>query len=107
MICETLKDERVLSQPETTAIWEQSLSKIAEGTNTQEKFLKNIYRYLGIENPHNNLIENLIKAVDRTDYVPFQDFIEQAVAKADGKLGNCPLCGKAVKVLGKSKVAQC
>ena len=107
LICETLKDERVLSQPETTAIWEQSLSKIAEGTNTQEKFLKNIYRYLGIENPHNNLIENLIKAVDRTDYVPFQDFIEQAVAKADGKLGNCPLCGKAVKVLGKSKVAQC
>ncbi|WP_073687136.1 DNA topoisomerase [Streptococcus salivarius] len=107
LICETLKDERVLSQPETTAIWEQSLSKIAEGTNTQEKFLKNIYRYLGIENPHNNLIENLIKAVDRTDYIPFQDFIEQAVAKADGKLGNCPLCGKAVKVLGKSKVAQC
>lgn len=107
LICETLKDERVLSQPETTAIWEQSLSKIAEGTNTQEKFLKNIYRYLGIENPHNNLIENLINAVDRTDYTPFQDFIEQAVAKADGKLGNCPLCGKAVKVLGKSKVAQC
>ena len=49
----------------------------------------------------------MINAVDRTDYTPFQDFIDQAVAKADGKLGNCFLCGKAVKVLGKSKVAQC
>lgn len=107
LLCETLKNERVLSQPETTAIWEQSLAKIGEGTNTQEKFLGNIYRYLNQENPDNNLIDNLTRAVEATDYTPFQDYIKRVSAKADGELGKCPLCGKAVKVLGKTKVAQC
>ena len=96
LICYAVEKEKLLSDAKTTALWEQSLRKITEGTNTPEKFLGNILRYLGVNSTESNLFVNL------DSYIKTLDFSEY---KESSSLGVCPNCGAPIKVF--KKVAKC
>lgn len=96
LICYAVEKEKLLSDAKTTALWEQSLRKITEGTNTPEKFLGNILRYLGVNSTESNLFVNL------DSYIKTLDFSEY---KESSSLGVCPKCGAPIKVF--KKVAKC
>lgn len=44
----TKNKDLLIGKPETTAQWEQALSKIAKQQYTREEFLKNIYKYVDV-----------------------------------------------------------
>ncbi|HAQ2041853.1 TPA: type IA DNA topoisomerase [Enterococcus faecium] len=59
----TKNKDLLIGKPENTAIWEESLGKIAQGSYTQEAFLRNIYNYI------NKTVSDLKKVEFTSDYL--------------------------------------
>ncbi|WNU96077.1 DNA topoisomerase [Streptococcus sp. DTU_2020_1000888_1_SI_GRL_NUU_041A] len=92
LICQSIEGEKLLCDAKTTALWEQSLRKISSLENTQETFVNNIKRYLGVNNPTSNLFTNLSKWVRAYDYSSMNDWLEDIKKKKNGEVGQCPKC---------------
>lgn len=102
LICESIQSEKLLSDAETTAVWEQSLRKVGTGEKTQEWFVGNIKKYLGVDNPNNNLINNLQTWIMTYDYSKYAEWLNDTSKKSNGEVGACPKCGGTVIYLTKS-----
>ncbi|QGX47360.1 topoisomerase I (plasmid) [Streptococcus ruminicola] len=105
LICQSIEGEKLLCDAQTTALWEQSLRKISTKENTQERFIGNIKRYLGENNPDNNLFVNLTKWINSTDYGSYNEWLASLRQNQSGEVGTCPKCGAPVKYL--KNVAKC
>lgn len=102
LICRILEDEIIFSDPFVTARWEVSLSNIEKGQNTQDKFLANIYKYLGVDSPERNLFVNLKNKIANLDLSEFDDFKKEIehrknpIIEVEGVF--CPSCKGQVKM---------
>ncbi|HEN9415776.1 TPA: DNA topoisomerase [Streptococcus agalactiae] len=103
IICQSIEGERLLSDPLTTALWEQSLRKIGQKENTKKAYLANIKRYLDIENKENNLFNNLSKWVSSVDYSLYNEWLQKTEEQNNGIIGKCPKCQGKVKYFVSSK----
>ena len=76
--------------PKMTAEWERGLSEIEKGKLSKEAYIGQLYQY----------IRRQITAMKEKDDGQSQE--EDLNREAEEILGNCPLCGKAVKENSKS-----
>lgn len=76
--------------PKMTAEWERGLSEIEKGKLSKEAYIGQLYQY----------IRRQITAMKEKDDGQSQE--EDLNSEAEEILGNCPLCGKAVKENSKS-----
>ena len=98
LLCQSYSSVKILSDAQTTALWEQSLKKISSGENTKERFLSNITRYLNRES-EKNLFNDLDTSMSKVDYLPYKEYMEKLKQSASGEVGTCPKCHAPVRYI--------
>ena len=98
LLCQSYSSVKILSDAQTTALWEQSLKKISNGENTKERFLANIIRYLNRES-EKNLFNDLDNSMNKVDYLPYKEYMEKLKQSATGEVGECPKCHAPVRYI--------
>ena len=98
LLCQSYSSVKILSDAQTTALWEQSLKKISNGGNTKERFLANIIRYLNRES-EKNLFNDLDNSMNKVDYLPYKEYMEKLKQSATGEVGECPKCHAPVRYI--------
>lgn len=99
LICSLLENEIIFSNPQATAKWELSLVKIEKGENSPERFLNNIYRYLGYEGGEKNFFTSVDTWSRALTLDNFNDLKEMITKKKNPILEGvrCPICENKVK----------
>lgn len=98
LLCQSYSKVKILSDAQTTALWEQSLRKITSGENTKDKFISNIIRYLD-RTSEKNLFTDLEHSMEQVDFEPYKDFMMKLSKSATGEVGTCPKCGAPVRYI--------
>lgn len=90
----TRNKDLLIGKPETTAQWEQTLTKIAKKEYTREGFLKQIYKYIGVT----------VAQLKDTDFV--SEFLDASVSQNKLTIGGYDVTDKKAVFVIKNRASE-
>lgn len=88
ILCEAVKNQKLLTSAEMTAKWEVYLKKIGQGIGSQETFLTNIKKFI------RHLLEHVPTDVETLNVKQYEQSKKEEQAKEI--VGKCPKCGENI-----------
>ena len=93
LLCQAVKEQKLLTSAEMTAKWESYLKKIGKEQGSQETFINNIKKFIL------HLMENVPNDINKINFKNYEE--QKKVAEQKSIVGKCPKCGNNI-VLKKS-----